>query len=94
MSTVRDPAFWKRFSTAVHLNDIESTGSDSSAQKPRLDHQDSWLYRQEKKKKRRTIICCAFWLGLFGFAAVVVVVVVLLAHAGVFKKLDNKINNA
>ncbi|KAF2151789.1 hypothetical protein K461DRAFT_294672 [Myriangium duriaei CBS 260.36] len=90
MSTVRDPAFWKRFSTAVHLNDVEST-ADSS--RPKLEHQDSWLARQEKKKKRRTIICWAFWIGLFSFVAIVIIVVVLLANAGVFKKLQKSISN-
>lgn len=48
MATVRDPAFWKRFSTAVHLNDVESVaGSNASSpnlsKRPTLDHQSVFL---------------------------------------------------
>lgn len=93
MAVPRDPAFWKRFSTAIHLNDVESTADSSiSGKQLQLEHQDSWLARQEKKKKRRTIICWAFWFGLFGFVAVVVIVIVLLANAGVFQKLKKSMS--
>ncbi|PSK60363.1 hypothetical protein C1H76_4257 [Elsinoe australis] len=97
MATVRDPAFWKRFSTAVHLNDVESVaGSNASSpnlsKRPTLDHQDSWLAREEKKKKKRTLICWLFWIGILAFSGIVVVVVIWLIKSGTMQKLTDKIN--
>ncbi|KAI9659020.1 MAG: hypothetical protein M1821_001980 [Bathelium mastoideum] len=101
MSLVRDPAFWRRFSTAVHLDEeskapvyatttsISSASSTSS--RPDLKHQDSWLARQEAKKRRRACICWAFWLGFAGFVAGVVVVVLWLKTSGVLDRLMNHV---
>ncbi|KAF4552742.1 Hypothetical protein D9617_9g025320 [Elsinoe fawcettii] len=96
MATVRDPAFWKRFSTAVHLNDVESVaGSAASSpnlsKRPTLDHQDSWLARQEKKKKKRTMLCWMFWFGILIFGAIVTAVVIYLIKSGTFEKLKDTI---
>ncbi|KAI2699424.1 uncharacterized protein N7518_005722 [Penicillium psychrosexuale] len=66
MALVRDPYFWKRFSTAVHM-DEESKAIDRAQAK-----QDaaSWLTR-ERMKSKRSIIC-----GFIIFFAVVLVIVV------------------
>ncbi|PNS15712.1 hypothetical protein CAC42_4164 [Sphaceloma murrayae] len=97
MATVRDPAFWKRFSTAVHLNDVESTAGSAAStpslsKRPTLDHQDSWLARQEKKKKKRTVICWLFWIGILVFGAIVTGVVIYLINSGTMKKLKDTIS--
>ncbi|KAF2224794.1 hypothetical protein BDZ85DRAFT_280015 [Elsinoe ampelina] len=96
MATVRDPAFWKRFSTAVHLNDVESTaGSATSSptlnKRPTLDHQDSWLDRQQKKSKKRTMICWLFWIGLLLFSAIVTAVVIYLIKSGTMQRIKETI---
>ncbi|KAJ5273805.1 hypothetical protein N7478_008930 [Penicillium angulare] len=57
MALVRDPYFWKRFSTAVHL-DEESNGSPTkmemdtpTSEKPK----DTWLDRERRKSKKSLI---------------------------------------
>ncbi|KAI9707964.1 MAG: hypothetical protein M1820_004383 [Bogoriella megaspora] len=96
MALIRDPAFWRRFSTAVHLDAASkelpsmttTITSDASSTSPSLKHQDSWLARQQAKKRKRTYICWAFWIG---FAAVVVGVVMLalwLEGSGILGKAE------
>ncbi|OQO14887.1 hypothetical protein B0A48_00269 [Cryoendolithus antarcticus] len=43
MSGVRDPAFWKRFSVAVHMDE------EAAPTRPDLKHSDSWLARQLRR---------------------------------------------
>jgi len=91
MSNVRDPAFWRRFSLAVHLDDEEkqqhqtaetSTSTPQFSQRPTLKHSPSWLERQQAKKRRRTCICWIFWLCFFALVAGVVIVVLWLKANG------------
>ncbi|KAJ9636323.1 hypothetical protein H2201_003483 [Coniosporium apollinis] len=86
MAVVRDPAFWRRFSMAVHMDEEAQTQSASSPTRPNLKHSDSWLSRQEKKRSRRTCICWIFWLCFFSFVAGLVIVILWLKTSGV---LDN-----
>ncbi|KAL9091094.1 MAG: hypothetical protein Q9165_005021 [Trypethelium subeluteriae] len=95
---VRDPAFWHRFSVAVH-KDEESKGpvyatttTISSPSSPPLKHQDSWLGRQEAKKRRRAIICWAFWLAFAGVIVGAVFVVLWLKTSGVLDRLMDKVD--
>ena len=81
MSTVRDPAFWKRFSVAVHQDEEEPAElkhtyvhhalASTSTRLTFSKRSDSWLARQHAKRTRRTCICCAFWLSFAGVVAVV-----------------------
>lgn len=79
---VRDPAFWRRFSIAVHLDE------EAQAQKqagPDLKHTESWLERQRQKKSRRTLLCWAFWIGFIALVAGVVVTILTLKAKGIIK---------
>jgi len=83
MALIRDPAFWRRFSVAVHLDEEAGThptmASPSSSHE--LKHADSWLARQRRKKHRRTCICWAFWIIFpLTIAAVVIVIWLLCTH--------------
>ncbi|KAJ5558012.1 hypothetical protein N7535_009503 [Penicillium sp. DV-2018c] len=69
MALVRDPYFWKRFSTAVHL-DEEAKASEQNS--PIKRERQSWLSRQRRKRKRSIIYGFIIFFG-----------VVLLAVAGV-----------
>jgi len=77
MAGVRDPAFWKRFSTAVHLD--EEIGTSSADFK----HSDTWLGRQQAKASRRSCLCWIFWLGFFAFVAGFVVTIIVLLQRGI-----------
>ncbi|KAF2168478.1 hypothetical protein M409DRAFT_21227 [Zasmidium cellare ATCC 36951] len=77
MSGVRDPAFWKRFSVAVHMDEEQG---------PEPKHSDSWLARQKKKESRRTWICWTFWLCFLALIAGVVAVIIWLLSSGVLSK--------
>ncbi|KAF2737701.1 hypothetical protein EJ04DRAFT_510135, partial [Polyplosphaeria fusca] len=80
MAIVRDPAFWKRFSVAVHNDDADRA---ARSQRPTLKHSDSWLESQLKKKKQRTWMCWAFWLVFAILVAGVVVTILLLKSKGI-----------
>ncbi|KAJ5621898.1 hypothetical protein N7528_005130 [Penicillium herquei] len=55
MALVRDPYFWKRFSTAVHL-DEEAKGIPSEVSTPSSEKsQDSWLERERRKSKKSLV---------------------------------------
>jgi len=84
MAVVRDPAFWRRFSMAVHL-DEESQQAQSPQGRPELKHSESWLARQQQKSSRRTCICWIFWLCFAGLVAGVVIVVLFLKARGILK---------
>ncbi|KAJ5121059.1 uncharacterized protein N7515_009020 [Penicillium bovifimosum] len=68
MALVRDPYFWKRFSTAVHL-DEESKAAEPNTLKP---DRTSWLSRQRQKSERSI---------LYGF--IIFFIVVFMVVAGV-----------
>ncbi|MCJ1244662.1 hypothetical protein MMC30_001861 [Trapelia coarctata] len=78
MAVVRDPAFWKRFSTAVHLDEESTTRPVTPATtsiRPPLKHADSWLERQQQKKRKNRWTLC---LSILGFVVVVTVIILLL----------------
>ncbi|KAF2274332.1 uncharacterized protein EI97DRAFT_435168, partial [Westerdykella ornata] len=83
--SVRDPAFWRRFSVAVHQDEEAQlraqAGSDSSA-RPELKHSESWLEEQRRKKSKRTCMCWGFWLVFAALVAGIVVAVLLLRRKG------------
>ncbi|TKA59497.1 hypothetical protein B0A49_08925 [Cryomyces minteri] len=75
---------------AVHMDEeaaITSASSSSaspttSQKRPKLEHSDSWLGRQEKKRSRRACICWSFWISFFGFIAAIVIAVLWLVRSG------------
>ncbi|KAF2492309.1 hypothetical protein BU16DRAFT_564765 [Lophium mytilinum] len=79
MAVVRDPAFWRRFSMAVHLDEE----AQNPQARPELKHSDSWLARQKTKSSRRTFICWIFWLVFAGLVAGIVIVVLFLKAKGI-----------
>ncbi|CAI7663352.1 hypothetical protein N7509_008004 [Penicillium cosmopolitanum] len=56
MALVRDPYFWKRFSTAVHRDDQAKTQSQLDLEQAIKKQPDSWLER-ERQKRKRSLIC-------------------------------------
>ncbi|PWY78088.1 hypothetical protein BO94DRAFT_626675 [Aspergillus sclerotioniger CBS 115572] len=75
MALVRDPAFWKRFSAAIHLDEEAKAGTDQ--RKPSI-WSDTWIQSQ-RQKKRRTFICgFLIFLIIALFAAAIVVVILWL----------------
>ncbi|EXJ87406.1 hypothetical protein A1O3_04366 [Capronia epimyces CBS 606.96] len=89
MAGVRDPAFWRRFSMAVHLDEEKGTMSDSRSSAPSakaLTHTDSWLERTRKKQRRTRILGWVIALGFVILIAVVVMLLLWLAKVGPFKQ--------
>ncbi|MCJ1258413.1 hypothetical protein MMC24_006246 [Lignoscripta atroalba] len=89
MAAVRDPAFWKRFSKAVHLDEEASSAStqptiSSPSSHLELKHSESWLDRQHKKRRRNYYTMCLFSLLFVLVVALVVVVLVWLSRHGWF----------
>ncbi|KAE8375546.1 hypothetical protein BDV26DRAFT_294934 [Aspergillus bertholletiae] len=73
MALARDPAFWRRFSRAIHLDEEAKTSSTEN--KRGFIYSDDWILKQ--RKKRRRWICCGF-LIFAAFAIVVAGAVVTL----------------
>ncbi|RAH77701.1 hypothetical protein BO86DRAFT_295325, partial [Aspergillus japonicus CBS 114.51] len=73
----RDPAFWRRFSLAIHLDEE----SKASTPEKEVTLWDNWIKGQERKRKR-TILCgfLIFFLIALFVVGVIVVVVWLNAH--------------
>ncbi|MCJ1476284.1 hypothetical protein MMC13_004950 [Lambiella insularis] len=86
MAAVRDPAFWKRFSMAVHLDEEAATqpSTPTSAKHPDFARSESWLERQHKKKTRTRWTLCLSVLGFLCFVTLLVLVVVWLSKHGWF----------
>ncbi|KAF1816702.1 hypothetical protein P152DRAFT_470690 [Eremomyces bilateralis CBS 781.70] len=82
MAAIRDPAFWHRFSIAVHNDEAHSSNNT----RPELKHSDSWLERQQQKRSRRTCICWIFWFCFLVFVAALVITIIWLKTSG---KLDH-----
>ncbi|KAJ6018228.1 hypothetical protein N7451_001607 [Penicillium sp. IBT 35674x] len=56
MALVRDPYFWKRFSTAVHLDEEAKGTTEAEIVTPITEKaQDSWLERERRKSKKSLI---------------------------------------
>jgi len=59
MGLVRDPQFWKRFSTAIHMADEEKdleTGTQRTGTSRTVDSKDEWLEQQHRAKRRCRVI--------------------------------------
>ncbi|KIW30881.1 uncharacterized protein PV07_02573 [Cladophialophora immunda] len=87
---VRDPAFWKRFSMAVHLDEekanISETRSTSTASSTApLRHTETWLERNRRKQRRTRIIGCLIALAFIAVIVAVVLVLLWFAKVGPFK---------
>ncbi|KAA6416018.1 MAG: hypothetical protein FRX48_00737 [Lasallia pustulata] len=84
MSVVRDPAFWKRFSVAVHLDEEAAAQSTvaSPISRPELKHTESWLAREQKKRRRSYLLVAVYSILFLAVIAVVVAVLVYLAQHG------------
>ncbi|KAF7856880.1 hypothetical protein EAF04_009641 [Stromatinia cepivora] len=82
MGLVRDPMFWKRFSTAVHMSEVDLKELESGYARERVgrrkdpyDGGEDWLDQQYKEKRRCRFICIGvtFLVAILVAAAVVVV---------------------
>lgn len=74
---VRDPHFWKRFSTAVHMAEVPGDverGSQKSG-KSSVDKKDEWLAQQHKEKRHCRILCASI-------TGIVLLVVIAAAIVG------------
>ncbi|KAJ5484605.1 hypothetical protein PEX1_074350 [Penicillium expansum] len=71
MALVRDPYFWKRFSTAVHMDEESKAVEQRTHTK---QEPASWLDRERRKSKRSII-----WgfVIFFGVVLVIIISVVL-----------------
>lgn len=106
MAGVRDPAFWKRFSVAVHMDEEQGEKLGAQYKDPYVDavnttknlllisyiHRDSWLARQNSKKKNRTMVCWCFWLFFIAFVTAVVGVIIWLVESGTFNKIGQSMD--
>jgi len=72
LGLVRDPAFWKRFSAAVHMAEEGGVVGPESARGSRTnsststfavkDTNNDWLQKQHKEKRRCRILCVTITL--------------------------------
>ncbi|KAK5741041.1 hypothetical protein LTR17_004191 [Elasticomyces elasticus] len=85
MAVVRDPAFWKRFSTAIHLD--EEGGYTAKPELKDLKDSDGWLAKQRRKQQRRRYVCLWFWLSFGLFVGAVFAVVIWLLNSGILKNV-------
>ncbi|KAB8302877.1 hypothetical protein EYC80_006204 [Monilinia laxa] len=86
---VRDPMFWKRFSTAVHMSEVDLKEIESGFASERLENRkdsygggEDWLDQQYKEKRRCRLICMVVTFG----------VAILVAAADGWKNRSRKIN--
>jgi len=85
MAAVRDPAFWKRFSTAVHLEEAASQPSTPmTATRPPLKHAESWLESQHKKKRKNRWTLGLSVLIFVVFITIIALVLIWLSRHGWF----------
>jgi len=70
LGLVRDPAFWKRFSAAVHMAEeggvqlasTHGSRTNSSASTFTVKDGNDWLQKQHKERRRCRIMCAAITL--------------------------------
>ncbi|KIW19102.1 hypothetical protein PV08_03394 [Exophiala spinifera] len=91
MAGVRDPAFWRRFSMAVHMDEEKANMSDSgsassSSSHGGLKHTATWLERNRKKQRRTMIVGWLIALSFLIVAAAVVLVILWVLNVGPFKR--------
>ncbi|KAF4627962.1 hypothetical protein G7Y89_g10189 [Cudoniella acicularis] len=89
MGLVRDPMFWKRFSTAVHqAEDVEmgdrskdgrskrsNSGTTMSTLESKYGCTDEWLQQQRREKRNCRLLC-------LGITAVVAIIIIAAAVVG------------
>ncbi|KAL6253111.1 hypothetical protein RBB50_000832 [Rhinocladiella similis] len=90
MAGVRDPAFWRRFSMAVHMDEEKGNISDSrststSSSNGGLKHTATWLERHRKKQRRTRIVGWLIALSFLIVIAAIVLVVLWFLNVGPFK---------
>ncbi|KAF7510069.1 hypothetical protein GJ744_007173 [Endocarpon pusillum] len=84
MAGIRDPAFWRRFSLAVHLDEEKANPSHThgaaspASLRPELKHSDTWLERNRKKRSRMVCIGWSVSLSLVVIIAGIVLVILWL----------------
>lgn len=78
MAVPRDPAFWKRFSLAVHRDEEAQAIATAHDPASKQQAQSTWLARQQRKSSRRAWVCYGFWLMFAVLVAAVVVTVIWL----------------
>ncbi|KAB8238733.1 hypothetical protein ETB97_009893 [Aspergillus alliaceus] len=78
MALVRDPAFWRRFSRAIHLD--EEAKASAAENKGDNIYSDDWIQGQ-RKKRHRTILCGFLIFASFSIVLAAVVVVIWWFHA-------------
>ncbi|KAI9729319.1 MAG: hypothetical protein M1834_006990 [Cirrosporium novae-zelandiae] len=92
MAGIKDPAFWRRFSLAVHMDEEQQNtpGAPSFASgNSDVKYSANWVEQQRKEKKRAKLLG---WLIAFLFAliiAAIVFVVLWLARHGWFMHGDS-----
>ncbi|KAJ5180893.1 hypothetical protein N7492_004103 [Penicillium capsulatum] len=69
MALVRDPYFWKRFSKAVHEEEVAKNGNQGLNTPQSEKESNSWLAR-ERQKSRRSLI--------YGFVIAFCVILVVI----------------
>jgi len=85
MAAVRDPAFWKRFSTAVHLDEAASQPSTPiTSTRPSLKQSESWLESQHKEKRKNRWTLCLSVLVFVVFITIIALVLIWLSQHGWF----------
>ncbi|KAL3465187.1 hypothetical protein BJX64DRAFT_285728 [Aspergillus heterothallicus] len=72
MALIQDPWFWKRFSRAVHLDEVVK--SPAEEKEPTI-WSDNWLENQQRKQRRSVLCGCMVFLLVIIFAAAITVVV-------------------
>ncbi|PYH91099.1 hypothetical protein BO71DRAFT_333001 [Aspergillus ellipticus CBS 707.79] len=96
MALVRDPAFWRRFSLAIHL-DEEAKGSNEHKDAHlwsclTTKCRDNWI-RKQRQKTKRTLLCgFMIFLILALICAAIVVVILWLKSRNWFKETPQKSN--
>ncbi|PQE20962.1 hypothetical protein CJF30_00002290 [Rutstroemia sp. NJR-2017a BBW] len=80
LGLVRDPQFWKRFSTAVHmseenLKELEAGLAGTGGRNERSDTIGNWLEQQYREKRRCRAICMGVTLLVAILVAAAVVIV-------------------
>ncbi|KAL3445999.1 hypothetical protein BJX65DRAFT_137753 [Aspergillus insuetus] len=86
MALVRDPWFWKRFSKAVHLDEVVK--SPDEEKEPTIWSGD-WLEKQQRKRRRSVLCGCAvFLVVMICVAAIAVVVWWFCAHKWLKSRKD------
>ncbi|PMD52170.1 uncharacterized protein K444DRAFT_621318 [Hyaloscypha bicolor E] len=74
---VRDPHFWKRFSTAVHMSEVTGDVEQGlqKSEKTSVGTKDEWLAQQHREKRHCRVLCASI-------TSVVVLLVIAAAIVG------------